>query len=862
MKINIKRPPKVLEWILERFLRYEDYEAVLGDFEEKYSTNVHSKGIVIGFIWYVFQIMISMPKFIKSAVIWSLIMFKNYMKITLRNIKKQKGYSFLNITGLAVGIACFILIMLFVRDELKYDKFHEKADRIFRVYSEGQIGDTDFTMLASSAILNRALRAEYPEILTVTTMTERDNYLVEYENRIFREDRIILTDTTFFDVFTFPFIQGNPDNALSQPYSVVLTRSTSDKYFGGANPLGKTLSIDNNDYVVTGVVEDVPVNSHFHFDFLLSLTSFGEIYYNTNFTQNIFITYLVLQDGIAHEQLHKKFPDFVKKHIYSESEAFWSGGNFWEYYLQPLTEIHLNPDPNGESQAQANVYIFSVIAVFILIIACINFMNLTTSLSANRAKEVGIRKVAGSFRAQLVQQFMSESIVLSFISLCLALIIVELLLPAYRNFVGKQLEIPYSNPFVIAGLTGVALLVSLLSGAYPAFFLASFKPVSVLKGKLQGGSRHSILRNGLVIFQFSISIFLIISTFVVFNQLEFIRNSKLGFTKEQVVVIHNPLFLGDRINVFKETLLLKPEIPHVSLSHTLPGRRHNNWGCTPEGQRRITLHVCLTDEEFIETMNIKMVKGRYFSKEFKSDSTAVVLNENAARLLNWYDDPLGKTMKLRTGITWNVIGVVKDYNFQSIREEINPLILVNIASGLEDVRYITARINTGNVLDILEYIEKTWKSFAPGMPYEFSFLDEDYDNLYRNEKQTGDIFTLFSFLAVFIASLGLFGLASFMAKQRTREVGIRKALGASEINILRKFSGEFLFLVMIANTISWPVAWFAMNGWLQKFAYRVDIGIEIFLISSTIAILFAVLAVSYQSIKAAKANPVEALRCE
>ncbi len=853
MSKDFRSLPRICLWTLNIFVDENKAGMLEANFEEIFNRIYIQKGVIAAHIWFWGHFLKSLPAIVIRSIYWSFIMLYNYLKTTLRNIRIYKIYSLINISGLAIGTACSILIMLYVLDELSFDTFHEKADRIFRIEAKGQIGNTDITGSNSSAILNRTLREEYPEIITATSIAFRSNYLVRYEDRIFKENRIILTDTTFFDVFTFPLTQGDKKRVLAEPNSVVITETTSEKYFSNEDPVGKTLVIDDTGFTVTGVVKDVPTNSHIQFDFLISLESFQDFYYETGFTHNSFLTYLMLRDGILPEQMNAKFPDIVKKHIYDDNPDAWSGDNYYMYFLKPLGDIYLN---NSQT-----VYIFMVIAVFILLIACINFMNLTTAISANRAKEIGIRKVIGSFRSQLIRQFMSESVFLSMISLFLAIILVEISLPAYRSFLGKELSIPYNDPYVVACLAGLALSVGLFSGIYPAFFLSSFRPAAVLKGRLKGGSKNSVFRNGLVIFQFSISIFLIICTFVVFRQLELFQNKKLGFDKDQVLVIRNPAFLGDKAEIFTETLLQRSEISNVALSNTLPGRGHNNWGVRPEGKNNTTLDVCLTDDGFLETMKLELVSGRNFSREIQSDETAILLNEKAARLLNYNDGPVGKTLEsfMRK---FTVIGVIKDYNYRSLRQEIRPMMLMNLSSGFREARYITARITTEDLSETLSFIENSWNSFTSNIPYEFSFLDEDYNSIYRSEKQIGEILTFFSFIAVFIASLGLFGLALFMAKQRTKEIGIRKVLGASERNIMRLLSQEFLIMVVISNIISWPLAWYAMNWWLGDFAYRIDIGFDIFLLSSFIAVLFAIVALSYQSIKTLRTDPVNSLRCE
>ncbi|UCG28797.1 MAG: FtsX-like permease family protein, partial [Bacteroidales bacterium] len=589
-------------------------------------------------------------------------------------------------------------------------------------------------------------------------------------------------------------------------------------------------------------------------------------------TSNNFITYLVVKEGTSKEEFDEKLKEFARKYMGGDEFDEWvAQGNYWEYFLQSLTSIHLESDLNGEFEANGNktyVYIFSVISVIILLIACINFMNLSTAKASIRAREVGIRKVVGSARIKLIRRFLSESVILSFISLAIALILVELLMPLYGNLVGNRLDIRYfDNPVVIPLLLALALIVGIISGSYPAFFLSSFKPVTVLKGYSEDNKHGSWLRNLLVVFQFAISILLIIGTLAVYNQLKLLQDKDLGFKKEQVLVIQNPGALGNNVTTLKETLKNYHTISDVSGSNTLPGRGFANWGFGAEGVgENFTLNACICDYDFLNTLQIELLKGRFFSKDFPADSCAAILNEKAVELLGW-DNPVGKRINnwaVNRG-DFTVIGVIRDYHYESLHQEIRPMALFLIGGYYKRIQsYISVRIDTEDIPGTVRFIEDTWYNFAPDKPFEYSFLEEDYDNLYINEIQIRKLFTIFSVFAIFIACLGLFGLASFTADRKTREIGIRKVFGASVPGIVVLLNRQFIMWIVLANLIAWPVTWITMRKWLENFAYRIDITGSwwMFILAAALALVIAVMVVSYQSVKAAIRNPADSLRYE
>jgi putative ABC transport system permease protein len=805
-------------------------------------------------------------------------MIKNYLKIALRNIRKHKGTSLVNIAGLAIGIACSILIILFVTYEKSYDRFHDKADRIYRLAVEALVGDTKIDQTYSSSETFRRLMVDFPEIEKGVKFLGLGSTPVVLNEKTFYESKFYAVDSTFFDIFSFPLIQGNPETVLTEPNTMVVSRDTALKYFGDTDVVGKTLSADFSyglgrmDFQITGVSENVPDNSHFRYDLLVSSASFPAIINNSGWSSNNFITYLLLKEGTSKTWFDEKLKEFTRRHTGPERyDAALARGDFWDYYLQPITQIHLNSDLNGEFESNGNktyVFIFSVISVIILLIACINFMNLSTAKSSLRAREVGLRKVVGSSRNRLILQFLSESVLMSFISLALGLVIVQILLPFYRNFIGRELHMPYfDNLLVIPALLALGLAVGIFSGSYPAFFLSSFKPISVLRGNSGSGKGSSVLRNILVIFQFAISIFLIIGTLVVFQQLKFFQNTRLGFDKEQVLVVHNPGALGGQVQPFKEVLSRNSQIINVAGSNTLPGESFSNIGFGAEGvENNFTLNLCVCDYDFLDTLRMEMVQGRFFSREFPTDSHAAILNEQAAKLLGWEEEEaLGKKINnwARERGNFKVIGVIKDYHYESLHQEIRPQALFLNGGYYQRVEnYISVRLNTENISEMVNFVGNTWNDFAPGKPFEYSFLDRDYDNLYTNERQTRSLFSIFSFLAIFIACLGLFGLAAFVADRKTKEIGIRKILGSSIPRIVNSLNVGFVKWVLIANLIAWPAAWYFMDNWLLNFAYRIELSWWMFVLASVLALFIALLTVSFQTIKAALKNPADALRFE
>ncbi|MCP4157561.1 MAG: FtsX-like permease family protein [bacterium] len=808
-------------------------------------------------------------------------MFKNYIKIAVRNITRQKGYSFINITGLAIGLAVCILLFLWVQDELSFDKYHEKAQRIYRVGSQYQPAISSRGVYTAPPMA-KVFVEEYPEILQAVRISPwQRNRLVAYKEKSFLEKGIMYADASLFDVFTIPFLHGDPKTALKKPGTIVLTKDMASKYFGEENPLGKTLKIDNREkeYLITGVVENCPANSHLQYRMIASLSTSKKSFSNS-WMSHCYFTYIVLPEGYDPAELEARFPEFVKKHYgvmlkgengISVEEFMKDKDNYYGYWLQPLSDIHLNARYSTNLKTRGNIiyiYVFSIIALFILLIACINFMNLATARAARRAGEVGLRKVMGASKPQLIRQFLSESVLFSMIAFVLALIFVEAVLPLFNTISGKQLEFGiFSDIQLFLSLLGITLLVGLMAGSYPALFLSSFQPAIVLKGKINANPKGKWLRSGLVVFQFSISIIILLGAIVVYNQLQYVRDAPLGFDKENVVVVHRAYALDKQKETFKRELLRHGNIKVVSYTNSLPGRHFEPNGHKLEGEpayREHQLQTMSADYDFAKLLNLELVEGRFFSPEITTDTSAVIINEAAVKELA-LENPIGKRFikefdDAKPGEFVTITGVLKDYHYSSFHHKIQPMLLRNL--GDKRAGFVSVRIAATHTKKSLDLIEGAWQKFSGGQPFRYSFLDTDLETLYRKDQRTGQIFGVFFTLAIFTACLGLFGLASYTAAQRTKEIGIRKILGASVREIVVLLSGEFSKWVLIANIIAWPTAYIIMNKWLQNFAYRQEMELHHFLLAGLLTLVIALLTVAFQSIKASLANPVIALKYE
>ena len=808
-------------------------------------------------------------------------MLRNYFKTALRNLWKNKGFSALNIVGLAIGLATCLLIVIYVIDELSYDRYNEKADRIMRVDAEIKFGGNHFILAVSPPLAGPSMMQDYPEVEQQTRFRGQGGLLVKKGSLNIREDRVIYADSTLFDVFTLPMISGDPRTALTTPRSMVITEKMARKYFNGTDIVGRSLIVDDSiNYKITGVIRDLPSQSHFDFDFFLAMSQLSSSRATDEWLSNNYNTYVVMKPGTDPKKLEVKLKGMITKYIAplirsavnQSMEDFEKGGNFVGFSLTPLTSIHLHSNKTAELSANGSiqyVYIFSAIAAFILLIACVNFMNLSTARSSNRAKEVGVRKVLGSLRGHLITQFIMESMLISLISMVLAVGIALLLLPVFNSMAAKDMSIGFfTRPWLIPGMLLLVIVVGLMAGSYPAFFLSGFRPIAVLKGNMSSGFKTGWLRNTLVVFQFGISIFLMVGTVVIYNQLNYIRTKKLGFNRDHVLILQNVYPLGKGAKAFKEDLLKLPGVQGATMTGFLPTgdyRNDNAFFLSPDldTKKAISMQNWEVDDQYIPVLGMEMAKGRNFSIEFPSDSNGVVLNEAAARMIPG-PDPIGvklyelKDVQTKKTEIWHVVGVVKNFNFNSLREVVTPM-------GLflrQNRGNLALRVNSGNIPHLINKIETKWRTMAPGQPFAYSFMDDDFNAIYKSEQRMGSISLSFSLLAICIACLGLFGLAAYAAEQRTREIGIRKVLGATVSNIMTLLSRDFLRLVMVAALISFPFAWWAMHRWLQDFAYRIDISWKVFALAGLLSALIALFTVSFQALKAALTNPVKNLRSE
>jgi putative ABC transport system permease protein len=797
-------------------------------------------------------------------------MLKNYFKIALRNLWRHRAFSFINILGLSVGMSACLLIYLYVSFELSYDRYHEKGDRIFRVVSNIKTPTDTLDWSSASLPMTPNMKSEFPEVVRFCRV-EPNGMLVIKDDKRFQEDGSAMADSSLFSVFSFPLLKGDPVTALKAPFSVVLSEKTAKKYFGSANPMGQTLLLTSDKFpaLVTGVMKDIPDNSHFKYDLFLSLTTRTQKFdphADEQWTSFNGFGYVLLQNAQDAPELKAKLPAFIKKHIGPQLEK---GQMSITLDLEPLKDIYLRSKRGApESGSLSNVYIFSIIAVFILLIASINFINLATARAAERAKEVGIRKVVGAARSQLTGQFLGESILICFIAFLLAVGICVLLLPLFNQLSGKVIS---HGIFEYAGTTLtlliIAIAIGLFAGIYPALVLSGFRPIAVLKGNFASGKKGVLLRQGLVIAQFVISIALIAGTIVVDTQLTFMRNQDLGFKKEQQLVMS---FDGDstiqnHYEAFKQQLTSIPNVLSASASGAIPGQgnptAYSQLQNKAGAMQPTDLEMYSIDHDFIQQYGLQVVAGRAFSRDFKTDSTqALMVNEATVKTLG-YTSPqqiIGRDFS-QWGRQGKIIGVVKDFHFRGLQDIIKPM---SMRIRAQDFNYITLRLTSKDVPATLAAVESLWKRTLPDRPFSYFFADENFDKLYSAEDRFGKLFLNFAILAIFISCMGLLGLASYSTLQRTREIGIRKVLGSSVGGIVNLLSRDFLRLVIIAFIIATPIAWLAMRKWLQDFAYRIDPGWWIFALAGAMALLIAVLTVSFHAFRSAMANPAISLRTE
>ena len=801
-------------------------------------------------------------------------MLRNYLKTAIRNLWKNRTFSLINIGGLAVGMAVSFLILLYVLNEVTYDRFNENYAHIYRVATKIDAQGRHLEVPSVPAPLGPALVEQFPEVIRAARLRVRGKGIISYEDRVFEESGIYHADPDLFRVFTIPIVRGNPDTWLEAPFSMIVTEELAHKYFGEEDPIGKTIKIDNrHTYTITGIVQKMPDNSHFKFSMIGSLSSLEKLQRDLNLWMGFnYHTYILLEGNPNLEEITQKYHNLLMANM---PDQFNQLGVDVQIFLQALPRIHLHSHLEAEMEPPGNpafIRILTTIALFILLIACINFMNLSTAQSARRAREVGMRKVLGAHRRKLIAQFLGESLLLSFISLFIAIIFIYFLLPVFNQLVSKDLVFnPAQNGIIPVGLIGVTLLVGLMAGTYPAFFLSSFVPLEVLKSRFKAGKGHSFFRNGLVSLQYVISITLICCTFVIFYQLHHVKNRNLGFDKEQIVVIPFRGQVYQKHDVFKNEILRLPGVVKAACSSSDPSGVNNETMFSFEGiaQKKQVFPFMDIDADYLDTMGMELASGRNFSPDRPSDKKAVILNETLAQQLGW-DNPLGRIVSMidveETGSTgpqfievpYTVIGVVRDFHFESLHQKIRG----HLMKMAGEVNRISIKLRPWSIAETLRSCEKTWQELEPAYPFQYTFLDESFDRLYRSEQRMGQIFISFTSIAILISCLGLFGLASFTTEQRTKEIGIRKVLGASLSNILLLLSREFTKWVLLANIVAWPVAYFAMWKWLQGFAYRIDLEFWIFFLSGIMALFIALLTVVSKSLRAAITNPVNALRYE
>ena len=802
-------------------------------------------------------------------------MIKNYLKIAWRNLLKHKVFSFINIFGLSIGIAVCFVILLYAYDELSYDRFNTKADRIVRIVFNASINGGKISESNVMPPVAAALKNDYSEVEEVTRIKVDGKPTITYQQQKFKGATAAFADAAIFKVFTLPLLEGEAATALQQPNSLVITKEIAKRWFGSDNAIGKIVAYNGTPFTIAGVMEKTPANAHFHFDMLGSMESVAQAKSNSWMESNFF-TYLLLKPGTDYKKLEAKMPAMVEKYMGPQImqsmgislAQFRTNGNQLGFALQPLTSIHLHSTTSSELEPGGNikyVYIFSAIGLFMLLIASINFINLSTAGAGKRAKEVGIRKVMGSARGSLIKQFLMESVLLTLIALLIAAVLIQIAIPFFNELSGKDLPLGFTVSG-IAALLALGLLVGLLAGVYPAFFLSSFTPIATLKGKLGINSHSTGLRSGLVVFQFFISVTLMGGTFIVYQQMKFIQSQKLGYDKDQLLVISNSWALGKNEKAFKQSLLQDPRVANVTISGFKPaGPSYNNNSLAyPEGKdnqmmKTLEYHV---DEQYLPTLGIQLAAGRNFSPAFPTDSSAMIINETAVAAFGFGKDAIGKRITRENShrgknYTFTVIGVVKDFHFKSLHEAITPLLMV-----LDPESGIIIKTKTSNMAGLIASLKTNWASYHVEEPFTYDFMDELYNRTYAAEQKTGKMLTVFALLTIFVACLGLFGLATYTAEQRAKEIGIRRVLGASVTQVSAMLSKDFLQLVLIGCILSWPVCWWAMHHWLQDFAYKIDIHWWVFVLAALAAMLVALLTVSAKAIGAAMANPVKSLRSE
>jgi putative ABC transport system permease protein len=808
-------------------------------------------------------------------------MIKNFFVNATRLMRKRGGYYLLNIGGLAIGLVSFIFISLFVINELSYDRFHKNYKNIYRIKVIGHMAGGELNQAVTAAPMAQAVLKDYPEVLQVARVRPMGDWLIKYEDKRFNEDGVLFADSTFFDVLDFRLIKGDPKTALTRPRSMVLTEEYAKKYFGNLDPIGQRLRVESDTvlYTVTAVMENVPDNSHIKFDILASLSTYPQMANNQFWISHNFYTYILTKDGTDAQKLQDKFQDMVityvgpqlKEIIGQTIEDFRKAGNDFSYVLEPLKDIHLkgatqyNLEPPG---SLSTVYIFGIIAILILVVAIINYVNLATAKSASRAKEVGVRKVSGANKSGLIVRFLSESLIITAVSMGLAILIVAGLMPLFNQMIDKSLTFDQLKNFSgIASILFLVVFIGIASGFYPAFVLASFNPAEVLKGTMNPGSMSKRLRWILVVFQFTVSIIIIIGSTIVYKQLNLLTKKDLGFEKENLVIVRRVDAFWQQLETFRTQLLEIPGVEKAGFSRSVPGTSFSNNAFfrddDPE-KNTYLINQAQVSLDFPEALGVQLKEGRYFSREYGTDSLAILINEEAVKSLG-LKDPLNSYIQQPAGPQqwrkYKIIGVMKDFNIESMHKPIAPVCLTIDGGGGGD-QFATIRLSGNNINSTISEIEKLWQKFTPDMPFQYDFFTDRWNNLYSSEMKTGKIFLIFSFLAIFIACMGLIGLITYITDRRTREIGIRKSYGASIPVILGLLSREMIYIILISSLLAYPVAYFGSLYWLNGFASKISLNPIIFILATLISMLIGWLSISYQTIKAANYNPATALRIE
>ena len=869
MARNRARPPFLPHLALRLLLRDEELFEFSEDIREVYGQLLESGPKWKAPLWYSCRVLESLPRIILDIILWRVIMIRNYLKIALRNFRRHKGYSFINIAGFAIGMACCLLILIYVRQELSYDRYHEDVDRIYRVAIDIRTQTANRVFAPICPMAGPALKADFPQVEHMARALTATGRLVKRDEVFFYEDNFMWADPEMFDVLTIPLVQGNTKDALSRPDSLVISERMATKYFGNSDPLGKTLKINQRIYQVSGIVRDPPENTHLKYDLIASLVQLADWEEMTNWHSTMFYTYIKVRPNVDGEAFNAQIGSLADKYI-KERLAEW--GSQYHFFLQPIAGIHLRSNIRYETEPPGNpdyVYILSLVGLVILLIAGLNFMNLSTARAANRANEVGLRKVVGAQKPQLVGQFLGESLLVAFVSLCLALILARFSVPFLNSMIGTSLKFnTLLHPVILLGLAGGGFLIGLAAGLYPAFVLSGFGPAATLRGARGSGPHGFSLRTVLVTFQFAISVALIIGTVTMYKQFNFMKDQHLGFDKEQKLVLplRGGISITENFETVKDVFMEHTSISGAAVSSSVPGRGVSNFAVRLVGEEddmnQSMFHLYF-DEAFIPNYGIQMSAGRAFQKEMSTDIRgAFLINEAAVKAFGWGspEEAIGKRIRTGFGGRENpIIGVTQDFHYRGLQAGVEPLVMEYMP---EMFRAVTLSLEISDLKETMAFVESRWKTLFPGNPFENFFLDTEFDQQYKSDEQVGLIFGIFTYLGLFIACLGLLGLASYTAETRTKEIGIRKILGASVAGIIFMLSRQFARWVLLANVLAWPLAYYFMEKWLDNFAFRTGIGISTFVLSGTIALVIALLIVTFQCIRAATANPADSLRYE